>query len=208
MEEGTAAHSTVPAWEILWTEEPGHSLWGHERVGHGRATWHAHPCQRREPQGLWELKPDKKTLLSPAPTQPLSEAPPVQVGTTGFCPELVGVNSILGCWGRGHAGWEPSAQQTRAPGRASGPSIVLRSGCERPASCGLIPKQSDQTHASKPSLMNFQDASPTQSEGEAERRLSDGCARVCFHRVWVWGRLLTSCHASGLSFSPPSLSSI
>ena len=31
-------HSSVLAWEILWTEEPcGYSLWGHKRVGHDLA---------------------------------------------------------------------------------------------------------------------------------------------------------------------------
>ena len=31
LEEGTATHSSIPAWEIPWTEEPvGYSPWGHK----------------------------------------------------------------------------------------------------------------------------------------------------------------------------------
>ena len=34
LEEGTATHSGILAWEIPWTEEPGAlSPWGHKRVG-------------------------------------------------------------------------------------------------------------------------------------------------------------------------------
>ena len=33
MEKGMATHSTVIAWRILWTEEPGgHSLWSHKEL--------------------------------------------------------------------------------------------------------------------------------------------------------------------------------
>ena len=31
-------HSSILAWEIPWIEEPGHSSWGHKRVGNGLAT--------------------------------------------------------------------------------------------------------------------------------------------------------------------------
>ena len=35
LEEGTATHSSVLAWRIPWTEEPGgHSPWGHKRIRH------------------------------------------------------------------------------------------------------------------------------------------------------------------------------
>ena len=36
LEEGMATHSSILAWEIPWTEEPGrlHSM-GSQRVGHG-----------------------------------------------------------------------------------------------------------------------------------------------------------------------------
>ena len=35
MEKAMAAHSSVPAWRILWTEEPGGLLsMGSHRVGH------------------------------------------------------------------------------------------------------------------------------------------------------------------------------
>ena len=35
-EQGMAAHSSVLAWKIPWTEEPGglYSPWGHQRVRH------------------------------------------------------------------------------------------------------------------------------------------------------------------------------
>ena len=40
LEEGMAIHSSILAWEIPWTEEPGglHSPWGHKRVGRDLAT--------------------------------------------------------------------------------------------------------------------------------------------------------------------------
>ena len=36
LEKGMAAHSSVLAWRIPWTEEPGglYCPWGHKRVGH------------------------------------------------------------------------------------------------------------------------------------------------------------------------------
>ena len=35
LEKGMATHSTIPAWRILWTEEPG-GLWsmGSQRIRH------------------------------------------------------------------------------------------------------------------------------------------------------------------------------
>ena len=34
-----ATHSSILAWESLWTEEPGgYNPWGRIRVGHGLAT--------------------------------------------------------------------------------------------------------------------------------------------------------------------------
>ena len=33
LEKGKATHSSVLAWRIPWTEEPGYSSWG-RRVGH------------------------------------------------------------------------------------------------------------------------------------------------------------------------------
>ena len=38
MEEGLATHSSILAWEIPWTEEPGYSLWGHKTVGQDLVT--------------------------------------------------------------------------------------------------------------------------------------------------------------------------
>ena len=36
LEKEMAIHSSILAWEIPWTEEPGglHSPWGHKRVRH------------------------------------------------------------------------------------------------------------------------------------------------------------------------------
>ena len=35
LEKGTATHSSIPAWRILWTEEPGRlQSMGLQRVGH------------------------------------------------------------------------------------------------------------------------------------------------------------------------------
>ena len=35
LEKGMATHSSMLAWEIPWTEEPGRlQSWGHKRVGH------------------------------------------------------------------------------------------------------------------------------------------------------------------------------
>ena len=39
LEEGMATHSSILAWRIPWTEEPGRlQPWGHKRVGHHLAT--------------------------------------------------------------------------------------------------------------------------------------------------------------------------
>ena len=41
LEEGVTAHSSILAWRIPWTEEPGgYSTWGH-RVGYDWAHIHA-----------------------------------------------------------------------------------------------------------------------------------------------------------------------
>ena len=39
LEEGMATHSSILAWKIAWTEEPG-GLWsmGSQRIGHGLGT--------------------------------------------------------------------------------------------------------------------------------------------------------------------------
>ena len=42
LENGVAAHSSMLAWEIPWTEEAGgYSPWGH-RIGQDLATEHTH----------------------------------------------------------------------------------------------------------------------------------------------------------------------
>ena len=48
-EKEMATHSSILAWEILWTEEPGRSPWGRKRAKHKLAT-------KQHPQSLtmWE----------------------------------------------------------------------------------------------------------------------------------------------------------
>ena len=42
LEQGMATHSTILAWEIPWTEEPGGlQFMGLQRVGHNLSTEHA-----------------------------------------------------------------------------------------------------------------------------------------------------------------------
>ena len=43
LDKGMATHSSILAWEIPWTEEPGglQSI-GSQRVGHGLVTEHSH----------------------------------------------------------------------------------------------------------------------------------------------------------------------
>ena len=42
LEKGTATHSSILAWRIPWTEEPGRlQSTGSQRVGHDLATEHA-----------------------------------------------------------------------------------------------------------------------------------------------------------------------
>ena len=44
LEEEMAASSSILAWEIPWTEDPGrlHSPWGRKRVGHDSDWAHTH----------------------------------------------------------------------------------------------------------------------------------------------------------------------
>ena len=44
LEKGIATHSSILAWRIPWTEEPGRlQSMGSQRVRHNRATKHTHP---------------------------------------------------------------------------------------------------------------------------------------------------------------------
>ena len=46
LEEGVATHSSILAWRIPWTEEPGGcSPWGHKELDTTEATWHT--CTHR-----------------------------------------------------------------------------------------------------------------------------------------------------------------
>jgi len=39
LEEEMATHSSIFAWKIPWTEEPGgYNPWGHKRIGHNLVT--------------------------------------------------------------------------------------------------------------------------------------------------------------------------
>ena len=45
LEKKMATHSSILAWEIPWTEEPGGQSIALQRVGHDRATnTHLHKC--------------------------------------------------------------------------------------------------------------------------------------------------------------------
>ena len=60
LKEGMATHSSILAWKIPWTEEPGGlQSMGLQRVGHNRATAHMAPCIRftleQESQGQRSL---------------------------------------------------------------------------------------------------------------------------------------------------------
>ena len=60
LEEEIATHSSILAWEIPWTEEPGglHSPWGHKRVRHNLAKKHQHQKPQEsllERRGIWTM---------------------------------------------------------------------------------------------------------------------------------------------------------
>ena len=43
LEKEITTHSSILAWEILWTEElTGYTPWGHKRVGHDLVTKQGH----------------------------------------------------------------------------------------------------------------------------------------------------------------------
>ena len=49
LEKEMATHSSLPAWRILWTEEPeGYSPWGCKEPGTTEATYHAHTGLRSQ----------------------------------------------------------------------------------------------------------------------------------------------------------------
>ena len=57
LEKGMATHSSILAWRIPWTEEPGglQSMWS-QRVGHDRVTVHSHSPQQQ--QSIIQTNPD------------------------------------------------------------------------------------------------------------------------------------------------------
>ena len=53
LEKEMATHSSILAWKILWTEEPGRvQSMGSQRVGHNWATKHKHNENRIKIKGL------------------------------------------------------------------------------------------------------------------------------------------------------------
>ena len=40
LEEVMATHSSILAWRIPWTEEPGYSPWGHKELNTFLSLWH------------------------------------------------------------------------------------------------------------------------------------------------------------------------
>ena len=51
LEKEVATHSSIPAWKIPWTEEPGRlQPMGSQRVGHN---WETEHTQRRQVTYIW-----------------------------------------------------------------------------------------------------------------------------------------------------------
>ena len=77
LEKGMATHSSILAWRIPWTEEPGGlQSMGSQRVGHecsdlARSTaqhaGRAHGAGRPEQGGRETCKPDKRSALAAGP---------------------------------------------------------------------------------------------------------------------------------------------
>ena len=60
LEKEMATHSSILAWEILWTEEPeGHNPWG-RRVEHNWETERAH---KQDVQKDWGFRPKRAESL-------------------------------------------------------------------------------------------------------------------------------------------------
>ena len=57
LEKETATHSSILAWEITWTEEPGRlQSMGSQRVKHNQATEHIHKRRHVNSRNKWWLK--------------------------------------------------------------------------------------------------------------------------------------------------------
>ena len=55
LEEEVTTHSSILAWEIPWTEEPGGlQSMGSQRVGHNLATEHAEKCYHSLPARIFD----------------------------------------------------------------------------------------------------------------------------------------------------------
>ena len=93
-----ATHSSILAWRIPWTEEPGGlQSKGSQRVGHNLAT--KHQQQRRGREKKCQLSPQGRALLGPLSTGLIKM--PSKTGHPGTC-----------CFARAPlvppAGWERS----------------------------------------------------------------------------------------------------
>ena len=57
LEKETATHSSILAWEITWTEEPGRlQSMGSQRVKHNQVTEHIHKRRHVNSRNKWWLK--------------------------------------------------------------------------------------------------------------------------------------------------------
>ena len=69
LEKEMATHSSIPAWKIPWTEEPGElQSMGLQKVRYDWATEHSSQAQRKGFYELWEEAKDNSeiTLILPA----------------------------------------------------------------------------------------------------------------------------------------------
>ena len=102
LKEGVATHSSILAWRIPWTEEPGRlQSMGSQRVGHDLATKQQQAYSITLPPNVWKNgKPDfkKKTKMKwkQQPITDLESDPPHvtaalhQLGTTVPLPSFTG----------------------------------------------------------------------------------------------------------------------
>ena len=61
LENGMATHSSILAWEILWTEQTGrYSPWGCKRVRHDLTTKRQRMNNRQDKDSFTKVKPTAK----------------------------------------------------------------------------------------------------------------------------------------------------